>query len=252
MNGSRQQAMTVSFSGIDGAGKSTQIQNLCSSLQSAGLQVQIVTFWDDVARLKAIREGAGHKIFKGDKGVGTPDAPIERRDKNVRSPLMTLVRLGIYVIDAMSLRKIAGRARNSGADIVIFDRYIYDELANLNMESFFARLYLRGITMIAPRSEIGFVLDADPEQARARKPEYPLEFLHLSRKSYIGLSKLIAGMTVVPPLPLEQAKAAVVAYVMRRWVAYTAKEAPEDTGLDNSDFRPQKEMDEQGARPVIS
>ncbi|MHB1858334.1 MAG: thymidylate kinase, partial [Acidobacteriaceae bacterium] len=75
----------VSFSGIDGAGKSTQIENLYTRLKDAGLSVLLITFWEDVARLKRIREGAGHTLFRGDKGVGTPAAPINRRDKNVQS-----------------------------------------------------------------------------------------------------------------------------------------------------------------------
>ena len=75
----------VSFSGIDGAGKSTQIANLRARLQDAGMRVALITFWDDVARLKRIREGAGHTLFKGEKGVGSPEKPVNRRDKNVRS-----------------------------------------------------------------------------------------------------------------------------------------------------------------------
>ena len=62
----------ASFSGIDGAGKSTQIANLRARLQDAGMRVALITFWDDVARLKRIREGAGHTLFKGEKGVGSP------------------------------------------------------------------------------------------------------------------------------------------------------------------------------------
>ena len=32
-------------------------------------------YWDDIAQLTSIRESAGHRLFKGDKGVGSPDAP---------------------------------------------------------------------------------------------------------------------------------------------------------------------------------
>ena len=92
----------ASFSGIDGAGKSTQIANLRARLQDAGMRVALITFWDDVARLKGIREGAGHTLFKGEKGVGSPEKPVNRRDKNVRSWPMSLVRLGLYFVDALS------------------------------------------------------------------------------------------------------------------------------------------------------
>ncbi len=214
------QPVLVSFSGIDGAGKSTQIANLRMHLDKAGLRVELITFWDDVARLKRIREGAGHKLFKGDKGVGTPEVPIHRRDKNVCSPLMTLIRLGIYFLDAVSLRAMVAKALRSDADFVIFDRYIYDELANLNLGNRAARLYLREIMKLAPRPQISFLLDADPAQACARKPEYPLEFVYVSRNSYLTLSRLLGGITVVPPMPLEQAKAEVVSFVfaLRKFV----------------------------------
>lgn len=208
--------MVVSFSGIDGAGKSTQIAHLRECLREAGLGVHLIAFWDDVARLKRIREGVGHKVFKGDKGVGTPDAPIQRRDKNVRSPLMTLFRLAIYLADALSLRKVVKKAMRSEADVVIFDRYMYDELANLDLGNAAARLYLRAIMMLVPSPEISFVIDADPEQARARKPEYPLEFLYANRNSYLRLNQLLAGITVIPPMPLDEAKAEVVRCVFRK------------------------------------
>jgi thymidylate kinase len=211
LHAKKRPVMLVSFSGIDGAGKSTQIENLHAHLEANGLKVQHITFWDDVARLKGIREGAGHKIFKGDKGVGSPDAPISRRDKNVRSPLMSLVRLALYAIDALSLRRIAKQViQNGTADVIIFDRYLYDELANLNLKSAAMRLYIRLLLRLVPKPDSPFVLDADPVQAFARKPEYPLDFLHLNRNAYIELSELVGGVNIIPSLPLDEAKAEVV------------------------------------------
>lgn len=207
------QTTLISFSGIDGAGKSTQIANLLSYLCDMGLRVKLITFWVDVATLKQVREDAGHKLFSGDKGVGTPEAPIHRRDKNVRSPLMTVVRLGLYLLDALSLRKAVRNALRSDSDVVIFDRYIYDELANLNFRSAVMRFYMHAIRRLAPVPQISFVLDADPAQARARKPEYPLEFLYSNRDSYLRLSHLFTGIHVIPPLPLNQAKAEVIRHV---------------------------------------
>lgn len=199
----------VSFSGMDGAGKSTQIQALRSRLEAAGLDVRIITFWDDVATLTQLREVSGHKLFKGDKGIGSPEAPINRRDKNVRSAPMTLVRFFLYTLDALSLRRVVKRALRSDADFIICDRYAWDELANLTLSNRFVRAYVRLIASAVPRPDVSYVLDADPVLARARKPEYPLEFLYTCRESYHRLAGILPGLTVIPPGSVQEVEQSI-------------------------------------------
>lgn len=207
----------VSFSGIDGAGKSTQINALCATLRQAGMKVSVVTFWDDIAQLTSLREHTGHKIFKGDKGVGSPDAPINRRDKNVRSRPMSCLRLFLYFVDGLSVRRIVKKALASDDDVVIFDRYIYDELANLTLANPLMRYYVRLMMKIVPRPHISYLLDADPVKARSRKPEYPLEFLYMSRQSYIDLSRLVGGVTIIPPMPVEDVKREIRTHTLKQF-----------------------------------
>ncbi len=204
----------VSFSGIDGAGKSTQIDALRDAAEQAGMRVRIIRFWDEVARLTALRETSGHKIFKGDKGIGSPDNPINRRDKNVRSWPMACVRLLLYTVDAVSTRVKVAEALRSGADFVIFDRYIYDEFANLNLRNPLVRAFIRSVMMLVPRPQVSFILDADPVQARARKPEYPLEFIYVNRQAYFNLSHLMGRMTVISPGPIAMVKREVLRYAL--------------------------------------
>jgi thymidylate kinase len=204
----------ISFSGIDGAGKSTQIEALRALFEQDGRCVVTIRFWDDIAAFTWLRERAGHEVFKGDKGIGSPSAPINRRDKNVQSFPMTCVRLLIYLVDAISTRQTVKKARRSGADLTIFDRYMYDEFANLNLHNSFLRAYVKLLMKFVPRPDISYLLDANPEQARARKPEYPLEFLHTNRKSYLELNALIGGMTVIAPTAIKDVRRAVIGHAM--------------------------------------
>jgi thymidylate kinase len=206
--------LLLSFSGIDGAGKSTQIEALRARLSEIGARVLLVTFWEDVARLTRIREVTGHTLFKGDKGVGTPTRPVHRRDKNVRSWYMTAVRYALYFVDAISLRIVAAKTLSADADVVIFDRYLYDELANFSLQNPIARAYVRLLLMLVPQPNICFLLDADPVQASARKPEYPLDFLHSSRASYLLLAELVGGMTIIAPQPVEEVERQVLRQVL--------------------------------------
>lgn len=201
-------AKIVSFSGIDGAGKSTQIDALCRYLSGSGFQYSLLTFWDDIVVLKRFREQMSLKAFKGDKGIGSPDKPISRRDKNVTSWYLTGLRLVLYTLDAMHLRWVLSRKRHP-TDFLIFDRYIYDELANLPLHRAAVRLYLWLLRKLIPTPGVALILDADPEAATTRKPEYPLEFVRRNREAYLRMSSLIGGMTIVPPLPIEEATALI-------------------------------------------
>lgn len=200
---------TVSFSGIDGAGKTTQINALDAWLRQAGLKVRHFTFWDNIAAFSGFREYLSLRAFKGDKGVGSPEKPLERRDKNVTSWPVTAMRFGFYLADAVSLRWKFRAATKSDADVLIFDRYIYDELANLPLNRKAARLFVKLILKFSPTPDVPLFLDANPDAARARKPEYPLEFLRKNRAAYLALSRLVDGISVIEPLPVDAASAKI-------------------------------------------
>lgn len=202
----------ISFSGIDGAGKSTQIDALCAAIRSTGMQVRVVRFWDDIAKLVGCRETASVRIFNSDAGMGSPGAPVARRDKNVRSWFMTCFRLCLYALDALSLRSAIAKISRSSQDIVVFDRYIYDELANLNMKNPALRVYIRLILALVPKPHIVYFLDAEPLDARARKPEYPVDFLRINREAYLALSRIVRGAHVIDPLPREEVRREILKY----------------------------------------
>jgi thymidylate kinase len=202
----------VSFSGIDGAGKSTQISALIDHLQGLGLKVRICTFWDDIVAFSRFREFISVKAFKGEKGVGSPERPVRRRDKNVSSWYVTAARLFLYALDALSLCLAVARLSRSDADFIVFDRYIYDELANLPLDHAPIKLFVRGLMHFTPRPDVAYLLDADPRAARLRKPEYPLEFLRKNRNAHLALSE-IGGMRVIRGMSEQETSSQVFAWI---------------------------------------
>lgn len=198
----------LTFSGIDGSGKSTQIDALLHYLQDRGHRFHLYTFWDDVVAFSKYREHLSLRMFKGEKGVGSPERPIARRDKNVTSWYVVLLRLFLYILDALRLSARMSRQAAEGVEFVIFDRYIYDELANLPLQNWIVRLYIRVVLRIVPKPDQSFLLDADPETAVSRKPEYPLDFVYRNRNAYLAIAS-IAEMTVLPPSSLSDTSDAV-------------------------------------------
>ena len=208
--------MVVSFSGIDGAGKSTQIERLHSSLLQSGVSVLRLAFWDNVVFLPSFRAGVSHKVLRGEVGVGAPGKPVRRNDKNARKWYLTLARSPFYFLDVLSLRRVVAKARKSDADVVIFDRYIYDQLANVS-GNFVGHLYARLLLALAPRPDIAYLLDADPAAALARKPEYPLEFLREYRRAYHRLSKMAREIVMVPPSDVEGVQGVITREFRKRF-----------------------------------
>ncbi len=198
----------ITFSGIDGAGKSTQIQALKLRLDDMGFRTLLLTFWDDVVVLPHFREFMSLKAFQGDAGVGSPDKPIERRDKNVVAWYAILVRLFFYVLDAFNLRWTLWQV-SPQIDFIVFDRYIYDELANLPLRSWTLRLYLKVLLAISPPATVAYLIDADPNAAYARKPEYPVEFLRQNRAAYLGIREFIPQMEVVGPGSIDDMRSTI-------------------------------------------
>ncbi|HEX6502668.1 MAG TPA: thymidylate kinase [Terriglobales bacterium] len=216
--------IVVSFSGIDGAGKSTQIERLDNSLRLSGLSVQRFAFWDNVVFLPQFRAGVSHKLLRGELGVGAPGKPVRRNDKNARKWYLTLARSPFYLLDVLNLRRVVANARRSNADVVIFDRYIYDQLANVS-GNLAGRLYARALLALAPRPDIAYLLDADPEAALARKPEYPLDFLHAYRRAYHRLAEAAREIVLVAPGDVDGVEKVIASEFRKRWPVLAGERA---------------------------
>jgi thymidylate kinase len=203
----------ITFSGLDGSGKSTQIASVTDYLKSQKMRVVRLAFWDDAVVGKRYREGFVHKVYKSEKGIGAPGKPVHRRDKNMRGWYLSIARAGLYFLDAVHLCEVIGRARRGNPDVIIMDRYIYDELANMPLQNPVARWYVKSVNALVPKPDLALLLDADPIAARERKPEYPVEFMKNARQAYFKLASLLGRITTIAPQPLEKAKQNVLGTV---------------------------------------
>ena len=125
------------------------------------------------------------------KALEAPTNPLLAAIRTSATWYMTISRLFLYMLDAFSLSVAVSRSAERDADFLIFDRYIYDEWANLPLKDPTVRLYVRALLRFIPRPDVALFLDADPEAATIRKPEYPLEFVRRNRDAYHRMCRLL-------------------------------------------------------------
>ena len=149
----------LTFSGLDGAGKSTQIELLRGRLRARGLETTVVWvrggYTPFFTRLKSLaRRAAGRRL--------PPSGPGERRSEALGRPWVRRAWLAAALLDLAWLLGVRVRILRRRGRIVLCDRYLVDTLIDFRL-NFLAeqveRWWLwRAVERLAPHPDATFVL----------------------------------------------------------------------------------------------
>jgi thymidylate kinase len=235
----------IAFSGLDGAGKSSQALALCETLARLGRDATVVRTrirWDDslwsiseplkrmlapAARIIAARAGpdpVATGARSGDATRESPDAggpaglslvqphPVTRiREQSaVLTDLWTMV---VTLANAALQWRLMHRALLRGA-VVICDRYTLDSIVELRY-SYGSERPLRSaravLRLLYPTPVRAYFLDVSPQAALERKGEWGLQWLNEHRELYLqecerGAVQILDGERATAELCAEVAR----------------------------------------------
>jgi len=155
----------ISISGIDGSGKSTQIQTLKNYLKTQGKRV----FY-----FHAVQFGIANKIKSGGGKKSVTRA----------SWFQVQLRKIALKIDLIRFKKLRNKLRNSRYDYILSDRYFYDTIVNIDYLSDLKNNFRKISGIIKP--DLAIYLKVAPEiiMQRTRIPDQGLEYLKEKNKLY--------------------------------------------------------------------
>jgi thymidylate kinase len=205
--------MLITFSGLDGSGKSTLVAYLKASLEQEQRKVAVSHMNYDVGlysllRLLVKRKTATNKEDSKEQAAQT-HAPRHRAfENNFQTRTAKLrymlvwnkgLRFLIYPLDVLIFLIYRLYVEKMNQQVLIMDRYFYDTLVDITGAR--RSLQTRLLAWITPTPNLSIYLDCNPENAFVRKSEYSVDYLSRRRLSYL---KLISDLPRVLVLCTDQ------------------------------------------------
>ncbi len=157
----------ITISGIDGSGKSTQIEMLKSYFKEQGKKVLY---------FHAVGFSIGNKILKKTIDCGADAVSVTQA-----SFWKIVLRRFALAIDIFRFRQMI---RKVSDEIVLSDRYFYDSVVNINYLS--RKNKILQCERFIPKPDLAFYLDADPGviMERDRIPDQGLSYLKAKKRLF--------------------------------------------------------------------
>ncbi|MGQ0763402.1 MAG: dTMP kinase [Acidobacteriota bacterium] len=200
--------MLITFSGLDGSGKSTLVEYLKESLERENKKVVVSHMNYDVGFYSLLRF-VGAKLTKTNGRAAQTHVPRDRAFENdfqtkgakLRYKLVWNkgLRFLIYPLDVLIFRFYRLYVESMNQRVLIMDRYFYDTVVDLTgaRRTFQTRL----LSWLTPTPDLSIYLDCNAERAFRRKHEYSVDFLNRRRLSY---QKLVAGLPRMVVISTDQ------------------------------------------------
>jgi thymidylate kinase len=205
--------MLITFSGLDGSGKSTLVDYLKESLEDDNQRVAVSHMYYDIGVYACLRflvqQTVGRIGGRSEKRTLQTHAPREQCHKGkFRSRIARLryqlawnksLRIVVYPLDVLIFLLYRFYVEKLHRQILIMDRYFYDTLVDVTGAR--SSFRLRFLSWLTPTPSLPVYLDISPENAFLRKSEYSVAYLSGRRLSY---QKLISELPKVLVLSTEQ------------------------------------------------
>ncbi|MBP7822550.1 MAG: hypothetical protein KA034_01920 [Candidatus Moranbacteria bacterium] len=170
----------ITFSGVDGSGKSTQLGLLREQLERDGKKVAYFHAVEFSLANKLARTNNQNPITKGVQSQDTG------KSKTSASWLTIFLRKIQLLIDLIRFRFYFSKLRRQNYDYLLSDRYFTDTLINIEYLSHRIFNFQFSIFNFFIQPDTAFYLDANPDEImrRERAPEQGIDYLRAKQSLF--------------------------------------------------------------------
>jgi thymidylate kinase len=208
--------MIVSFSGLDGAGKSTHIDWLITELQGMGIDIKHIEIYNIsifsiMGRLLNLLSPKKAQNLVNEQFGSTG---IATRTKRV---LALIRRLSLY-LDICLFNTVIQRIAVRGNRWVVCDRYYYDAVAQLFYLGMCTREFYEKALRRITDPDVPILILVDPEVAYSRKPEYDYSYFRTKDSIYREMAKRHKELQVVESRGRTETQTRIMEIILKKRV----------------------------------
>ena len=201
--------MIISFSGLDGSGKTSQIDLAMDHLKKRNVKYRM---------RHAIRDSFAYFLLHGiikkitPKGGERLEEGIRQDTNKVKLKLLSAVKKMFLILSIVYFRLRYGFYRKHTKKALVCDRYFYDELIQARYLKISGRLFDGIYEKLIVKPDIAFLLEVNSEEAHNRKKEYDLKYFMDKSLMYEDMKKK-GSFIVIPSQEISRSQEIIQGHI---------------------------------------
>jgi len=184
----------VCFSGVDGSGKTTQVEALIEEMKKNGIETKYV--WNRFeGRMLTPFTAITKMIFFHRKGaIANPTDYCDTKKRLLKNCVLSVGYQYFLLFDYFFQILFRVRIPLIHGKNIVCDRYVYDIIADLSVDFNYSeervKRMLKNLLYLFPKPDLIFLIDVPEEIAYQRKDDVPsIDYLKERRKVYLNIGK---------------------------------------------------------------